>query len=464
MAPDDTPPAAPYFRMLVLDEYIEGGGFRVSASLRREYFGPERSQGSIEGQGHRERDRGKLWTIYLEPGIAKNLPLPSAFERVRFRDALVYRQASALHLVQLRDEPMSMVPYRIEGALDLARLEDVTFLSRLKQFPKEMRSRMSRRLCLELPADSTSREVLANVLEEARLSDSDPLVFADKATRWLRSRHSYALSSTLEPGKGDTVVRWMTGSQAGHCELFATSLVLLARSAGYPARVVVGFHGGTWNSFSNSLSIRNRDAHAWCEIWDGKGSWARFDPTPGATQAEGVTANMAALQATADKGWSARLDGLRVVWYRRIVNFDQQTQMDAVASAKNILAGIRAWFAEKAQALKDGTSSLMLQNRLVVWLALPALALIAAGLSWLVISYRRYWRWQRKGRSSGVALDPVRREAGRWLVRFRQAGLDDGVCRDLESLRFGSLDYWPAPAEVFALARKRLRERKNKKA
>src|ERR1019366_7160999 len=124
--------------------------------------------------------------------------------------------------------------------------------------------------------------------------------------------------------------------EAGHCELFAGSFVLLARAAGLSARVVTGFRGGTWNAYSNNFTIRNSDAHAWCEVFDvPSGAWLRVDPTPGAASGPGEQAKgEATLARRLDRSWSARLDSLRVFWYRRIVNFDQRSQVETLKAVK----------------------------------------------------------------------------------------------------------------------------------
>jgi hypothetical protein len=51
----------------------------------------------------------------------------------------------------------------------------------------------------------------------------------------------------------------------------------------------------------------------------------------------------------------------------------------------------------------------------------------------------------------GRRVDPIRREAGRWLVRV--AGPPKLVA-DLQRLRYGPVPTWPRPAEVFRAARK----------
>jgi hypothetical protein len=53
----------------------------------------------------------------------------------------------------------------------------------------------------------------------------------------------------------------------------------MMRAAGIPARVVLGYQGGEYNSRANYIAVRQFDAHAWAEVWyEGRG-WVRVDPT-----------------------------------------------------------------------------------------------------------------------------------------------------------------------------------------
>ncbi len=67
-------------------------------------------------------------------------------------------------------------------------------------------------------------------------------------------------------------------SQSGFCEHFASSFVLLMRMMGLPARIVVGYQGGTYNP-DGFLTVRQSDAHAWAEVYIKGSGWIRVDPT-----------------------------------------------------------------------------------------------------------------------------------------------------------------------------------------
>lgn len=72
---------------------------------------------------------------------------------------------------------------------------------------------------------------------------------------------------------------FMFNSQQGFCEHYASAFVYLMRAAGIPARVIVGYQGGTFNPIDDYMIVRQSDAHAWTEVWLDEKGWVRVDPT-----------------------------------------------------------------------------------------------------------------------------------------------------------------------------------------
>src|SRR5690625_4262414 len=70
----------------------------------------------------------------------------------------------------------------------------------------------------------------------------------------------------------------------GYCVQFATAMVVMARIAGIPARMAVGFLPGTPSEEAGEAGgvIRSHDAHTWPQLYLGDAGWARFEPTPAA--------------------------------------------------------------------------------------------------------------------------------------------------------------------------------------
>ena len=68
-------------------------------------------------------------------------------------------------------------------------------------------------------------------------------------------------------------------NKEGYCEYFAGTFVILARLANIPSRIVSGYYGGELNTVGDFFEFRQKDTHAWAEVWlDGQG-WVRVDPT-----------------------------------------------------------------------------------------------------------------------------------------------------------------------------------------
>lgn len=86
---------------------------------------------------------------------------------------------------------------------------------------------------------------------------------------------------TLQPpllGR-DSVDEFLFDTRRGFCEHYAAAYVVLMRAMGVPARVVTGYQGGELNPVDRFLEVRQRDAHAWSEIWSAAAGWTRVDPT-----------------------------------------------------------------------------------------------------------------------------------------------------------------------------------------
>lgn len=95
----------------------------------------------------------------------------------------------------------------------------------------------------------------------------------------------------VEPGHGgDDIARFLFTTRRGYCEQFAGTFAVLARLAGVPSRVAVGFTPGDTDG-SGNYTVRELHAHAWPEVYLGTAGWVAFEPTPGRGMpgAEGYT-------------------------------------------------------------------------------------------------------------------------------------------------------------------------------
>jgi hypothetical protein len=96
---------------------------------------------------------------------------------------------------------------------------------------------------------------------------------------WLSQHTRYSLDAPLSPRDVDVVDDFLFESRLGWCEQVASSMTVLARSVGIPARLATGFVPGEKDGLSGRFVVRERDAHAWTEIYFPGVGWQGFDPT-----------------------------------------------------------------------------------------------------------------------------------------------------------------------------------------
>ena len=133
-----------------------------------------------------------------------------------------------------------------------------------------------RGLTLALP-DGISDDVRATVAQVTSGSASA----GDKALAlrdYLRNG-AFRYSTQIVPGTTiGTLNDFLTGSRVGYCEQFAGGLATMARIAGIPSRVVVGFLPG--RKSGNVWNVGVRNMHAWTELHFEELGWVALDATP----------------------------------------------------------------------------------------------------------------------------------------------------------------------------------------
>ena len=111
---------------------------------------------------------------------------------------------------------------------------------------------------------------------------TDPYHMAEALASYLRSdRFTYATVAALPSEPGRDLVDFFLfdkNGQHGYCEYFATAMAVMARSLGIPARVAVGYAPGEQVK-PGIYQVRDRDAHAWAEIFFPGYGWQTFEAT-----------------------------------------------------------------------------------------------------------------------------------------------------------------------------------------
>jgi hypothetical protein len=80
---------------------------------------------------------------------------------------------------------------------------------------------------------------------------------------------------------GNPLVGFLT-KKLGFCQQFAGTYAVMARMAGLPTRIEVGFSPGSEPDRQNRRTVTNKNAHAWPEVYFAGYGWIRFEPTASA--------------------------------------------------------------------------------------------------------------------------------------------------------------------------------------
>lgn len=237
--------------------------------------------------------------------------------------------------------------------------------------------------CTQLPAQLAT-PVLSNLAAEWTREAATSFDKALAIETRLRTQYQYSLD---HKAKGNYIEDFLLRSKEGHCEYFATSMVVLLRNLAIPARVVNGFYSVEWNEMAKVYTVRQRDAHSWVEVYFDNYGWMTFDPTPASGVGRPVpfSAFMTAIERI--------VDTCKVRWYRHVIDFSFSDQVgylrDLHAAITELLEALNtdAWIRIDFLATDTGEAS--------PWFSLTLMASGAALLAVLAVILVRSLRKRR---------------------------------------------------------------------
>ncbi len=136
-------------------------------------------------------------------------------------------------------------------------------------------------LFLQLPEKLPQRvKELANSIASKEQTRYDQ---AKSIESYLRNNYRYETEEVPVPREEDDFVdQFLFESKQGYCDHFSSSMVVMARSVGIPARWVKGFTAGeTTYSPEDGYTgvVKNKNAHSWAELYFQGIGWLPFEPT-----------------------------------------------------------------------------------------------------------------------------------------------------------------------------------------
>jgi len=217
--------------------------------------------------------------------------------------------------------------------------------------------------------------------------------------------YSYSLqfSRIRRDASLDPIEDFVANHRTGHCEYYASALVMMLRSQGIPARLIVGFHCGEYNLLGGYYQVRQRHAHAWAEAFldpedvpreippdsdiGPYGGWLRLDATPGADIDRAAQFERSYVHVIDEF-----LDYAQLLWSDYVLGLTAKRQQESIYAPVSEKADPEAlsesWsrFAQQMKSLVAGVQRFLVspQTRLaLMMLVLLTLIWVAVHFRWL---------------------------------------------------------------------------------
>jgi hypothetical protein len=245
-----------------------------------------------------------------------------------------------------------------------------------------------KRLYFEKP-----RKLDPRISELAREITRNAPTAYDKAKaleNYLKTAFRYTLNITIS-GE-DPLAEFLFEVREGHCEYFATAMVVMLWTLEIPARIVNGFQMGEYNDLNNLYTVRDSDAHSWVEAYFPRSqAWVEFDPTPAA-----------GINDYSQGGLLSRfrkyMDAMEVFWLDYIVTLDSEEQASLMVDLQHRLLSLKdrafAYYTRAKEWARQLANNLIVDRvwtigALVKLGGAVVLAMFAALGFYLVLAYRK---------------------------------------------------------------------------
>jgi transglutaminase-like putative cysteine protease len=261
-----------YWRSTIYDEYMSAGWLTSYAAPQNYTANTPLIPGLLDGYQPLQMDvqlyqpEGKLfWS-----GVLYSADIPFRADwRVRPGSNLFAGQTDLLQ-ADLFAAATGADSYHAEAYIPIVTVEELRLAS--MEYPEEIRGRY-----LQLPRDLPPR--VHELAKEITGEIDNPYDKARAIESYLRTNYPYDLQVPAPPADQDVSDYFLFDLKRGYCDYYATSMVVLARASGLPARFVSGYASGSYDAPSAQYTVRKMNAHSWPEIYFPEIGWIEFEPT-----------------------------------------------------------------------------------------------------------------------------------------------------------------------------------------
>jgi transglutaminase-like putative cysteine protease len=270
-----------YWRSTTYDRILPTGWQQTDVRTVTRPAGTSLLEGTIDDPGMRAGLRTFTFTV-TPASTANSAGLPmvspanpvSAGEKVRL--TLIGKEG---FFASMRRDGSTTTEYEVTARTQVrgdggGELNDMALRAAGNRYPTEI---VERYLAVADGILGPNARALQQKIEGAATSRA-PIDLVEATMAELRSNEfTYHTDiSDLDCAARSTVECFATFKQ-GFCQYYATTMAVLLRSMGIPARLAVGFLPGERNAATEI--VRDSDAHAWVEVYFPGYAWVTFDPT-----------------------------------------------------------------------------------------------------------------------------------------------------------------------------------------
>jgi transglutaminase-like putative cysteine protease len=217
---------------------------------------------------------------------------------------------------------------------------------------------------IESLARDWCEDLLRRRENEPAQRDALNLDIANRLAQQLRANYSYSLNIDNADPLRDGVDDFLFHLKAGHCEYFASALAIMCRILDVQARVATGYYISEYDSDKQMYIVRDRNAHAWTEVYTPATNWVIVDATP--------AGQMLSLHEVGFWGAMKRLwEDARFFWYENIVGYDN-------VQKRKLGQNLADWASETLRSLKTDGWAMLRKTLATVGVALGVVVMLAA--------------------------------------------------------------------------------------
>ncbi|MET8698887.1 DUF3488 and transglutaminase-like domain-containing protein [Kitasatospora sp. NPDC004723] len=197
------------------------------------------------------------------------LPLPYPARNVNLRDNSAWQlDRATASVLPAKEKAIKGLKYTATG------MDVQPTATSLRSAPKPP-ERITRQY-LAVPSDlpDVVRRTAADITRNA----PTPYDKMDALRTWFTGP-DFTYDTTIKPDNGGDAMADFLARRRGYCVHFASTMAVMARTLGVPARVALGFTPGNTKG-GNVYSVTDSMYHAWPELYFEGYGWLRFEPTP----------------------------------------------------------------------------------------------------------------------------------------------------------------------------------------